>query len=289
MIGEPAIAIGNPLGYEHSVTAGIVSAVKREIAVDAEWSLKGLVQTDASINPGNSGGPLLNTYGQVIGINTVVRGDAENIGFAIPVNRLRELLPELLSPALHQHVDLGGQVRGAVQSKPPANVTPSVWWMPAGGAPGRRLTKIDGQLLRGIVDACVALFEVASGREIAFEDEAGEIWHVTAKPAPPSDGERLASAMLGVDVREPTASDRRLLGLDNTKGLVITAVDPRGPGMRVGLKPGDVIVRLGRYGVGDLESLAALLAQVQGGEQADLLILRSGRIGRVRLILRKPA
>jgi serine protease Do len=98
MIGEPAIAIGNPLGYSHSVSSGIVSALHRDLEDEqAQEKLKNLIQTDAAINPGNSGGPLLNAYGQVVGINTAIRSDAQNIGFAIPVNRLRDLIPELMS------------------------------------------------------------------------------------------------------------------------------------------------------------------------------------------------
>lgn len=90
-VGEQAIAIGNPLGLQlqRTVTSGIISALNRTISIDTEQGtnyMEGLIQTDASINPGNSGGPLLNTQGQVIGINTVKVATAEGIGFAIPIN-----------------------------------------------------------------------------------------------------------------------------------------------------------------------------------------------------------
>src|SRR5207302_4983991 len=104
---EPAIAVGNPMGYSHSVSTGIVSAVHRDLkGPDEKVTLGDLIQTDAAINPGNSGGPLLNAYGQVIGINTAIRGDAQNIGFAIQVNRLRDLIPELMNPAQVSKVDV---------------------------------------------------------------------------------------------------------------------------------------------------------------------------------------
>src|SRR5207302_406273 len=105
MIGEPVIAVGNPLGYSHSVSTGIVSAIHRSLG-DATVKLEDLIQTDAAINPGNSGGPLLNAYGQVIGINTAIRGDAQNIGFAIQINRMRDLIPELMNPAQASKIDL---------------------------------------------------------------------------------------------------------------------------------------------------------------------------------------
>jgi serine protease Do len=99
MIGEPVIAVGNPLGFSHSVSTGIVSALHRDIQMRNEQPMAGdMIQTDAAINPGNSGGPLLNAYGQVIGINNLIRGDAQNIGFAIPVNKLRDLIPQLMDP-----------------------------------------------------------------------------------------------------------------------------------------------------------------------------------------------
>ena len=107
MIGEPVIAVGNPLGYSHTVSTGIVSAVHRDLKdSDEPKALQDLIQTDAAINPGNSGGPLLNAYGEVIGINTAVRSDAQNIGFSIPINRLRDLIPELMNPASARKVDV---------------------------------------------------------------------------------------------------------------------------------------------------------------------------------------
>ena len=96
MQGETVIAIGNPLGLQHTVTAGVVSATDRSIEVNGGLAFEGLIQTDASINPGNSGGPLLDLRGRVIGMNTAIKPQANSIGFAIPVIMIRELLPSLL-------------------------------------------------------------------------------------------------------------------------------------------------------------------------------------------------
>jgi S1-C subfamily serine protease len=92
--GEWAIAIGNPLGFDHTVTLGIVSAINRSLA-DLNSHVD-LIQTDAAINPGNSGGPLLNIDGEVIGINSAIRSDAQNIGFAIPVDVVQEVANSLI-------------------------------------------------------------------------------------------------------------------------------------------------------------------------------------------------
>ena len=100
MPGESVIAIGNPLGYANTVTSGIVSALGRRIEFSPDLVYEDLIQTDAAINPGNSGGPLLNILGELVGINTAIKPGAENIGFAIPVDRLRALLPAMLDTAL---------------------------------------------------------------------------------------------------------------------------------------------------------------------------------------------
>ncbi len=96
MKGESVLAIGNPFGYEHSATMGIVSALLRDVEVNEHQSYKNLLQTDASINPGNSGGPLVNLDGEVIGINVAIRAGAQRIGFAIPIDDARVYIAKLL-------------------------------------------------------------------------------------------------------------------------------------------------------------------------------------------------
>jgi serine protease Do len=96
MIGETVIAIGNPFGLSHTVTTGVVSAIKRSLRTGGR-TYTDFVQTDASINPGNSGGPLLNILGELVGINTAIYGSAQGIGFAIPVDRASRVLGELVS------------------------------------------------------------------------------------------------------------------------------------------------------------------------------------------------
>ena len=107
MIGETVIAIGNPYGYSNTVTSGVVSAVGRDIQVSEGYWLRGLIQTDAPINPGNSGGPLLNVNGQLIGITTAIRAEAQNIGFAIPVDTLVDNVSQMLMPEKLRRVRLG--------------------------------------------------------------------------------------------------------------------------------------------------------------------------------------
>jgi S1-C subfamily serine protease len=98
-VGDPVVAIGNPFGLQRTVTTGIVSALQRQIDAPSGFSISNVIQTDASINPGNSGGPLLDSQGRVIGINSqIATGGGQGsvgIGFAVPVNTAKDLLPEL--------------------------------------------------------------------------------------------------------------------------------------------------------------------------------------------------
>jgi serine protease Do len=97
MVGETVVAIGNAYGYEHSVTVGIISALKRDVTLNKDVSYKSLIQTDASINPGNSGGPLLNIHGELIGVNVAIRAGAQGIGFAIPVDSVLRVAADMMS------------------------------------------------------------------------------------------------------------------------------------------------------------------------------------------------
>jgi serine protease Do len=111
VVGQTAIAIGNPLGFERTVTTGVVSALNRSIQ---GATLEGLIQTDAAINPGNSGGPLLDSQGRVVGINTAIIPGAAGLGFAIPINLARNIADQVLAT---------GRIRRAVLGIQPVDVT----------------------------------------------------------------------------------------------------------------------------------------------------------------------
>ncbi len=113
-IGEGVVAIGNAFGYEHTVTAGVVSALKRDVVLNREISYKSLIQTDASINPGNSGGPLFNMQGELIGINVAIRAGAQGIGFTIPIDNALKVAAEMLSIKRRTGMAHGLTVRDAL-------------------------------------------------------------------------------------------------------------------------------------------------------------------------------
>ena len=110
-VGQRAIAIGNPFGLERTVTTGVISSLERTLPRDdSDFQIAQVVQTDAAINPGNSGGPLLNSQGQVIGVNTAIRsltGVNSGVGFAIPVDIVKRVVPELIAHGRYRHPWVG--------------------------------------------------------------------------------------------------------------------------------------------------------------------------------------
>ncbi len=106
-VGQRAIAIGNPFGLDRTLTTGVVSALGRPLQTDSDNYIYNVIQTDAAINPGNSGGPLLDSRGRVIGVNTAVRQNAEGIGFAVPADTVRRVIPALIEHGTYPHPWLG--------------------------------------------------------------------------------------------------------------------------------------------------------------------------------------
>ncbi len=278
MIGETAIAIGNPFGFQNTVTTGVVSALHRELEFGGRAEYKDLIQTDASINHGNSGGPLINILGQVIGINTAIRADAQNIGFAIPVDRLRAVLPDVLDIEKLHDVQIGLRVAGdtpsvvEVRGDSPADR--------AGVRLGDRLVSVNGTPVRRDVDFYIALLGHTAGDRVALAlQREGKPATATLElaPMPKPDGVELARAHLGVTIQNPSPGALRKYGIRDSQGVIITAIEPRSPADRADLRPGDLITRVGRYLVTDADHMGQLLKEAQSGDPVDIGGLRFHR------------
>ena len=274
MIGETVIAIGNPFGLSHTVTTGVVSAVGRSLR-DEDRTYTDFIQTDASINPGNSGGPLLNIKGELVGIDTAIYGKAQGIGFAIPVDRARRVMKDLvsygevhhawiglvvqnLSPELAEHFGVRrGVVVAAVESKSPAEA--------AGLARGDAITKVDGR-------------EVASRDEFEqrIEDHAeGDGVTLTLRRDGRDEDVRLAAAAFPVARADELAW--QLLGLEavaDDEGLVVRRVRSGSPAARIGVQKGDRLLGLGGT---PLRSVAELRRKMVEVRAARSILLSVGR------------
>jgi serine protease Do len=277
MIGEPTIAVGNPFGYSHSVSTGIVSALHRDLQDNGDKPvMQDLIQTDAAINPGNSGGPLLNAYGEVIGINTAIRSDAQNIGFAIPIDRLRDLIPALMNPADVHRVDLPLKLSERRTITEPATVTSTVV---AGVKAPRVVESIDGHHVRDIIDAYADLLRVKAGESVKIKFAGGEGESVAATQAPLPDAIVRAKELLGLTIEPltPMLADR--YHLDQEDGLFVSAVDRDSVAADAGIEPGDVIVQLGRFRIGTLSDLASLIDRLPTSGRVRIGVVRGDSLG----------
>lgn len=280
MVGETAIAIGNPFGLEHSVSMGIVSAVNRDLEPIEGITFKGVIQTDAAINPGSSGGPLLNILGEQIGVTSAIRNDAQNVGFAIPIDRVRELLPEMLGVEARGRVRLGVHF-GEDAGGPGAlveRVDPGSPAARAGVRAGARIVGVSGARTEGLADVLVALLEQPVDEPFSLEvqepDGRARALSVSIEPLPQPDGKKLAWEHFGLRLDELDAETARRLGLRPRTALVVREVKRGSPADRVGVKEGDLVPRIGRYGVRSLDDAGLVLERVKAGDEVGFRIVR---------------
>jgi len=288
LVGETVIAIGAPVGLQNTVTQGIVSAVDRELRPSSTVRMLGLIQTDAAINPGNSGGPLFNVLGEQIGVNTAIRGDAQNVGFAISVDRVKGLLPKLLAVETRGRVRLGLTLaRESTEKDKPGVIVERV----DDGSPadkvgieaGMVVTEVGGKATHTLVDTLVALLAQPTGTKFELRailpEGTTDTFRVAILELPAPDGAALARTHLGLDVVDLDKATAARLGLRAGAGVVVRGVDKDGPAQRVGLQGGDLITRIGPYGVRQLADLG-VLEGVGSGAGVALRVVRFGK-GRI--------
>jgi serine protease Do len=299
MIGESVIAIGNPFGLNSTVTTGVLSATNRSIHGDGR-EYHGFLQTDASINPGNSGGPLLNMDGEVIGINTAILGNAQGIGFAIPINRARRIVNDLirhgevqatwlglwlqeLTPALREAMG-SEQATGVLVS----NVFDGAPAAAAGIQRGDILTSLDG----APVHSRREFYEIARGITVGDRaklalDRSGKKLNVEveAERFPEARADELAQVLLGLDLADRTPALAKEYGLRSDRGLVVKRVVPRSAAEDRGLRPGDLILQLGEERVDDRVSLRKAIPRILGQDGVVVVVQRGRAIGSVMLEL----
>jgi serine protease Do len=295
MVGESVIAIGNPVGLKHTVTTGVVSAIGRDLHETEAIVFHDIIQTDAAINPGNSGGPLLNILGELIGVNTAIRSDAQNVGFAIPVDRVRELLPELLGIETRGRVKLG-VVWGREVDSPERGV--SVARVEAGSPAqkaqllaGQIVTDIAGTPARSLIDVLVTTLEQPVGKPFpvtVIANGAHRDLSLTIEPLPAPDGSSLAFRRFGMKLAKMSSAEMRKFSLRAPIGVVVSSVSRGSPAGEAGIESGDFIVQVDRYPSRDLTVVGQLLEQVRAGDEIAFVVagLREGQFFRSQVVLR---
>ena len=287
-VGDWVMAIGNPFGLSHTVTAGIVSGKGRIIGAGP---YDDFIQTDASINPGNSGGPLFNMRGEVVGINTAMVPHGRGIGFAIPIDTAKPLIPQMVAT--------GGVTRGylgvSIQSITPdlaaalkldgtqgalvGEVMPDSPAARAGLQSGDVITAFDGEPVATSQDLPGMVAAIQVGQDVTVTvrrqgeslDLAVTVGKMHTETAQVTDGPESGRGNLGLYLRDWQAGSRGADDAAPANGVLVTRVQPGSPAAASGIRGGDVILQVDQKPVASIADVQQVLAETD--EESPLLLL----------------
>ena len=261
-VGEWVLAVGNPFGLEHTVTAGIVSAKGRVIG---QGPYDDFIQTDASINPGNSGGPLFNLKGEVVGINTAIVSGGTGIGFAIPINLAKSLLPQLKSkgkvvrgwlgvviqkvtPELAKNFNLkeseGALVSDVMEDSPAskADIRRGDVIVSFDGHPIKEMEQLPKLVAGTEIGKKVKLGLIREGKSLEVDVTVGELKEERKEARETPETEKT----YGLVVQNITPEIARHLNLKDRRGVIVTDIQPGSPAENADLRAGDIIVEINK-------------------------------------------
>jgi Do/DeqQ family serine protease len=300
-VGDWVVAIGNPLGLDYSVTAGIVSAKGRNIFDGDGLAYGEFIQTDAAINPGNSGGPLFNLKGDVIGVNTAISSRGYGIGFAVPSNIVVEVVRQLklhgqvlrgwLGVVIRKITRKAGRAMGFSPSHAGVLVEESLPGGPAAAAgikEGDVLTRFGGSDLRSVphLQKLVAFSKPGGSIKVGGlrRAQGGGKWKAieftVSIASPPGQSPGAGESRLehfGLFVGVPPDNLRRKLGLRPGVGVMVERITPWGRAAGLGLRKGDVIVQVDQQEVGSQAELGDLLNHARSAK-VRLLVRRDRKV-----------
>jgi len=294
-VGQWVLAVGNPFGLDRTVTLGVVSGIGRENINLSRY--ENFIQTDASINPGNSGGPLFNLRGEVIGINTAIINFAQGIGFAIPSNMTKQVIQQLiargkvvrgwlgvgiqpLTPELAKKFGVAegeGVLVNEVFEKDPA--------AEAGIKPGDIILMIDGSVVDSPNKLSRLIGALPPGAAPKIEVVRDFTRHILTVPLSERRDTAVVASLpqsrtevkLGLDLQDLSAGLAEKFKLRETRGVLITKVDPGSLAHAEGLREGDLIKEVNRADVATVGEFTSAIAKVRRGDTVLLRVLRENR------------
>ncbi|MEM6558621.1 MAG: Do family serine endopeptidase [Myxococcota bacterium] len=308
-IGDWVMAIGNPFGLDHSVSVGIISAKgRRDIMPSGRRGLYDFIQTDAAINPGNSGGPLINMRGEVVGINTAINAAGTGIGFAIPVNMVKAMLPDLKDKGRFARSWIGIRIQslsddlatsyglkrpnGALVSE----VVPGGPGARAGLRDGDIILEFDGKPIRESSDLPLYASMAGVGKKVdmlVWRDTKRAKFSITLAAYPKSDqvlassGPVEKSAKLGITINDITPELRRKFSLEERSGVVVVDVERGSVADDAGMQPGDVILGVNGRDLSRARQFAEIVKSSKRNAFLRIKVARGG--GQMFIAVRKPA
>ncbi|MCS7239897.1 MAG: Do family serine endopeptidase [Candidatus Bipolaricaulota bacterium] len=300
-IGDWVIAIGNPLGFSHTVTLGIVSALNRDVPKpDGSGYYRRMIQTDAAINPGNSGGPLVNAYGEVVGMNTIIARQTssgiavEGINFAVPINEIKLALTQIVEKGRVTRAWLGVYLQDVIPGmerqlgvREGALVTEVVANSPAAKAgikSGDVIIAVDGERIKDSNDLQMAIMYRRPGERVSLtlvRDKRTMTVGVVLEERPaesamaPSPSQGVVK--FGLTVQDLTAELRSRYGITQSAGVVVVAVESGSRAYWGGVQVGDLIVEVNRQSVASTSDWNRIVSQLSEQDEVLLTVIRSGR------------
>jgi serine protease Do len=303
--GDFVLAIGSPFGFRESATFGILSAKDRQLTGSP---FDDFLQTDAAINSGNSGGPLFNLRGEVVGINTAIVAPqlGSGLGFAVPINVAKQLVPQLLTGKvsrgylgvsvsdLTSELAQGFKVAEGTKGAVIQNVLPNTPGAKAGLQAGDIVVGLNGkpvesssQLTRGVSSispggkATLTVLRNGKKQEVPITVAKRPDEEALARGEIPQDDEsgeasalRKGSEKLGMRVTPLTPEKARELGAEGDQGVVVVAVTPGGPAQKAGIRPNDIVLEVNRKPVAKVDDI---VNEVKGLKAGDIALLRVRR------------
>lgn len=290
-VGQWVVAIGNPFGLDHTVTAGIVSAKGRVIG---SGPYDDFIQTDASINPGNSGGPLLNMQGQVIGINTAIFAGGQGIGFAIPINIAKNVIKQLKESGQVSRGWLGVAIQSLddslaeyykIDKDTGVLVTEVFAGDPADKAgirPNDIILKVDGQKVVKSRTLSKLIADIPAGKQITItvlRDGQAKDFPVTIaqredQKVADSSRPKADGAELGIQVAELNDELSARLNVEKTEGVIVERVEPGSKGAQAELIPGDIIKEINHQVIKTVKDYQQALQKLKKGDAVSMVIKR---------------
>jgi serine protease Do len=287
-VGEWVIAIGNPFGLGHTVTAGIVSAKGRVIGAGP---YDDFIQTDAPINPGNSGGPLFNMQGEMVGINTAIVASGQGIGFAIPIDLVKPLIPQLEKTGEVTRGYLGVSIQSITpelakamkleerQGALVAEVTAGSPAAKAGIHRGDVIVGFNGETVKDSHDLPAAVAKTPVGEKVTVtlrrdgktETVPVAVGKLPSEKVTSEPSSHASQSQWGLQLQDVTPQMARQRGLAEASGVMVVGVQPDSPAERAGLQRGDIILEVNHQPVQSMQDMRDAIAKA--GDQDSLLLL----------------
>ncbi|HVX65942.1 MAG TPA: Do family serine endopeptidase [Bryobacteraceae bacterium] len=310
-VGDWSVAIGSPFGLEATVTAGIISALGRDLGTPGH-QLQRFLQTDAAINPGNSGGPLLNIRGEVVGVNTMIAtrtGASEGVGFALPINMAVNAYNQIIKTGKVSRGAIGIQFRrdnnpallkayGGTEGVFVDRVTKGTPAARAGVQEGDIITAFNGKPVKTGDDLVSRVSETPVGtkasltvlrnnKPVQLNIEVAERADIIAgdtrgggRPDTGSDrGEGQQAAKFGINVQNLRPQDREEMELSDQGGVLVSGVDEGSFAEDIGMQEGDVLVSINRQPVSSPDDVKKIASELKAGDAVAFKVLRNAQGG----------